>query len=170
MRSLVKPKDPIESIEDRIVRLGERACELHEREQAGMVELEDLRQSSTSELGRLQRRRHERALHRGERRVEALREKRHDLVQEELRSIMLSLEKQSHRTRERLDRELDRLAPVEEEWERLRGAFEALDGAVGIPALAELAGQWRGALKIPEFPVSQRSDYAKPFPEGALLF
>lgn len=170
MRSLINRRNPIEGIEERIDRLSERASELLEREQAATAELEELRRTPADQLGRLKRRRHKRAVGRGERHVEALRSKRSDLVQEELRAIMLSLEKQSHRTRERLDRELDRLAPVEAEWHRLREVFETLEQAVTVPALAELAGQWRGTLEIPEFPVSQRREYAKPFPERALLF
>jgi hypothetical protein len=41
---------------------------------------------------------------------------------------------------------------------------------MAMPAVEGLAGQWRGRLNIPEFPVREREEYIRPFPEGALLF
>jgi hypothetical protein len=83
---------------------------------------------------------------------------------------MIALQEQARRTRDRLDRELDRLAPVEEEWERLRTTFDTLEVAVQTPALESLADHWHGVLEIPEFPVREHEGYAKPFPEQVLLF
>ncbi len=83
---------------------------------------------------------------------------------------MLTLEEQSRRTRGRLDRELARLDPVHAEWDRLAEAFASVEAAIGTPAVAELAGQWRGALEIPGFPVHELEGYLRPFPHGALLF
>ena len=71
---------------------------------------------------------------------------------------------------ELLDQQLERLAPLEGEWERLRSAFGSIEAAVAAPALEQVECQWRGALEIPEFPVRENSGYDKPFPHRALLF
>jgi hypothetical protein len=175
--------DRIGRIEDRITALGERATELLRREHTATRRLEDLRRvsddrtarsvrpsPSPSPRRRRRRRSGERARARAEHELARLRARRQELVQGELRSIMLALEQQSRRTRDRLDRELERLRPVEEEWDGLRGAFKTLGATIATPAIEELAGQWRGALEIPEFPVHEQEGYAKPFPHGALLF
>jgi hypothetical protein len=171
-------KHQIDRIQSRIDRLGGQAAELLAREEAALTKVQDLRQETGSGAdgaappppGKLRSVRRNRALRRAERAAEALNARRRSLVEGELLTIMLALEKQSRRTRERLDEELERLAPVEEEWERLRSTFDALETAVTTPALEELAGQWRGELQIPEFPVREREGYPRPFPAQALLF
>lgn len=175
-------KHQIERIQSRIERLGGQAAELLAREEAALTKVEDLRQETETgsggetplptgkPAGRLRSVRRNRALRRAERAAEELKSRRQSLVEEELRTIMLALEKQSRRTRERLDEELERLAPVEEEWERLRSTFGTLETAVNAPALEPLAGQWRGELEIPEFPVQEREGYPRPFPARTLLF
>jgi hypothetical protein len=176
-------KHQIDRIQSRIERLGGQAAELLAREEAALTKVQDLRQETETgadgeatpapPAGRLRWARRNRALRRAERAeraAEELKAKRESLVEGELLTIMLALEKQSRRTRERLDEELERLAPVEEEWERLRSTFDALETAVTTPALEELAGQWRGGLQIPEFPVREREGYPKPFPAHTLLF
>jgi chromosome segregation ATPase len=153
--------DRIDRIEDRIVRLGERATKLLRREHAVKRTIEDLR-GATGARARRQAR--------AERSLGRLRAEREELVETELHVITLALEQQSRRTRDRLDRELERLAPVQAEWERLRGAFETLGATVATPAFEDLAGQWRGGLSVPEFPVREPEGYTRPFPEQALLF
>jgi chromosome segregation ATPase len=165
-------RTPIERIENRIDKLGRRASELLEQEQAALAKVEELGERAQAPSGRLSAARCARALRRAAKTAEQLRTRREWHVEEELRTIMIALERQSRRTRERLDQELERLAPIEAEWERLRSAFDALDKMVSAPALEqlELAGQWRGELEIPEFPVREREGYPKPFPARALLF
>jgi chromosome segregation ATPase len=170
-------KHQIDRIQSRIDRLGGQAAELLTREEAALTKVHDLREAETgangaapARAGRLRSVRRNRALRRAERAAEELRTKRESMVEGELLMIMLALEKQSRRTRERLDEELERLAPIEEEWERLRSTFDALETAVTTPALEALAGQWRGELQIPEFPVREREGYPRPFPARALLF
>jgi hypothetical protein len=174
-------KHQIDRIQSRIDRLGGQAAELLAREEAALTKVHDLRETETetetgadgaapARAGRLRSVRRSRALRRAERAAEELRTKRESMVEGELLMIMLALEKQSRRTRERLDEELERLAPIEEEWERLRSTFDALETAVTTPALEALAGQWRGELQIPEFPVREREGYPRPFPARALLF
>jgi hypothetical protein len=169
VQSPLQRHDDIHRIEVRIDALGERARDLLLDEQQALAKLDEL-QGREAPHGRVRRVRHARAIRRAERRVQQLRSTRELLVGKELDAIMFALERQSRRTRERLDRELDRLAPVEAEWERLRCAFDLLEVAVATPAIEHLAGQWSGMLEIPEFPVREQEGYAKPFPQGALLF
>jgi chromosome segregation ATPase len=161
-------KHQIDRIQAQIDRLGDRAAALLDQEHAVEAELADRRSSLRS--GRLRTARHARAIRRAEAKLERLRAERVDLVEQELQAVMVALEKQSRRTRQRLDEELERLAPVEAEWDRLRGTFEALEQAVGTPAIGQLAGPWTGELEIPEFPVHEREEYTRPFPARALLF
>jgi hypothetical protein len=175
-------KHEIDRIQIRIERLGDRAAELLAREEAALTKVRDLRQTKEQSegdeqaqethapVGWLRSARRNRALRLAEHTLDELRSQRERMVDEELRVIMLSLEKQSRRTRERLDQELERLAPVEAEWELLRSTFDALEVAVAAPALEPLAGQWSGELAIPEFPVKEREGYPRPFPARALLF
>jgi hypothetical protein len=165
----------IDRIQARIDRLGNRAAELLSREEAKLVKVRDLRRQqddrdSEPQAGRLRWARRNRALRRAEESLEELRARRERMADEELRVIMLALEKQARKTRERLDEELERLAPVEAEWERLRCTFGALETTVAAPALEPVAAQWGGELAIPEFPVQEREGYARPFPPQALLF
>lgn len=146
----------IERIEERISKLQGRAERMLAREQR----LE----------ARLAAARSPRVERRAGRRLARVRAERQKLVTGEVRAIMLALKEQSVRTRERLDRELERLVPLEREWERLRSMFDALDHAIAAPALDELTGQWRGELAIPDFPVSEDKGYIKPFPPKAILF
>ena len=95
---------------------------------------------------------------------------RRELVQDQVRWILVALQEQAQLTRDELDRQLDRLAPVQERWERLRATFDALESTISGPAFASLADQWQGQLEIPEFPLAQRAGYAKPFPQQALIF
>jgi chromosome segregation ATPase len=155
---LLRRRDGIHRIEVRIERLTKRAEGLLEDEQQTDVRLRELRQA-----GRRRAKRYER-------RLSKLRARREVLVEDGIRSILLALQDQAHDTRERLDRELERLAPIEAEWERLRETFDALEAAVDSPALEELAARWKGALAIPEFPVREREGYAKPFPQSAVVF
>ena len=111
-----------------------------------------------------------RRLRRRRARLEDLRSKRRELVDGQIRGIMFALQDESRRAREELDRQLERLVPVQEHWERLRATFDTLEETMGGAAFATLTDQWRGQLEIPEFPVAQRSGYAKPFPQHALLF
>jgi DNA repair exonuclease SbcCD ATPase subunit len=161
-------KQRIDKIEARIDRLNDTAAELLEREQATAIKLEDYRRSEPT--GRLSATRHRRALTKAEAKLERLKTERAQLIERELNGIMVELELQARRTRERLDEELERLVPVQEEWERLRGTFSTLEHAVATPAIEKLAGQWSSGLQIPEFPVQEREGYARPFPAGALLF
>jgi FlaA1/EpsC-like NDP-sugar epimerase len=167
---LLHRTDRVHGIEARIDDLGEQATKLLGREEAALAKLEDLRSASREPKGRLRGARISRGLRRGERLVEQLRSNREELVERELRSIMLALEKQSRRTRDRLDRELERLAPVQGDWERLRATFDTLETALASPAIEQLAGQWRGTLAIPEFPVREGEGYVRPFPARVLLF
>lgn len=95
---------------------------------------------------------------------------RHQLVHDQIRWILFALQAQAQHTRDELDRQLDRLAPVQERWERLRATFDALESTISGPAFASLADQWQGQLEIPEFPLAQRAGYTKPFPQHALIF
>ena len=170
MALLIDRHDQINRIEDRIGRLSARAAKqlAHERDLLGTVQ--ELREAAGQPGGRLRAKRRNRKLARAERELETIRTKRSNLVQGELRTIMLALQEQSHRTRERLDEELARLAPVQEEWERLSLTFGALEEVVATPALETLAGQWRGVLQIPSFPVQEHDGYVKPFPQRAVVF
>jgi DNA repair exonuclease SbcCD ATPase subunit len=159
---------PMNKIENRIERLGDSAAKLLEQEEAVAADLATWRDASPS--GRLRASRHRRSVARAEAKLERLKTQRTNLVEQELCEIMLALEKQSRRTRDRLDAELERLEPVQAEWERLRSAFAVLGRAVTAPAIEQLAGQWTGDLEIPEFPVRERDGYTRPFPARALTF
>jgi len=160
----------IERIERRIAQLRERAAALLALEEAAEERLGALREQAQQPAGRIRAARRTRAALRAERRLAAVREERAQLVEDEVRAIMLSLREESSRTRGRLDRELERMAPLQREWERLRAMFDALESALETPALSELAGQWHGALQIPDFPVTEEQGYIKPFPPRAILF
>lgn len=157
-------------IERQIDYFRERSTDLLRREQAAATALEQRRSAASQPAGRLRRRLRARAAGRAEQRLRRRGEEREAYVEQELRAIMLTLEEQARRTRRHLDRELERLVPVQAEWERLGEAFTALQAAVATPAVESLAGQWNGRLEIPEFPVHEREGYLKPFPHGALLF
>lgn len=152
-------RNGIERIQHRVLRLGERAAGLHEREQRAAERLAAHREAG-----------HARRTARSQRRLERLRAERERLAEREIRAILLLLREQSGRTRQRLDRELERLTPLQEEWERLRGIFSSLDETIAAPALEPLAAQWRGDLEIPDFPVHENQGYVKPFPSCAILF
>jgi chromosome segregation ATPase len=163
--------DRIDRIERQIADLRDRATDLLRREEAlrtRVAQLED--RDARGRGGRIRARRRAGALSRAEARLQDVRDTREAFVEQELRAIMLTLEEQSRRTRERLDRELERLVPVQNEWERLGEAFVALEAAVATPAVESLAGQWQGRFEIPEFPVHEREGYLRPFPHRALLF
>lgn len=164
----MRRRNGIERIERRIERLRARASELLDQEEQAEARLGQLRNATPS--GRLRAARRDRALARAERRLAKLRDERSGLVEAEIRAIMLSLRQESSRTRERLDRQLDRLIPLEQEWERLRSMFDALGQAIETPAVTDLARQWQGALEIPDFPVTEEQGYIKPFPPRAILF
>jgi len=164
----MRRRNGIERIERKIARLSERASRLLEREEQTEARLGELRNAAPA--GRLHAARRDRALGRAERRLANLRGERTQLVEVEIRAIMLSLRDESSRTRERLDRQLERMAPLEHEWERLRSMFDALEEAIDTPAVTDLARQWKGALEIPDFPVSEEQGYIKPFPPRAILF
>jgi hypothetical protein len=164
-------RDRLARIERDIAAFQERSTDLLRREQSAEARLRDLEaKRAGGTRGRLGRARQTRALARAEARAQRCRDEREAFVEQDLRAIMLTLEEQSRRTRERLDHELERLLPVQAEWERLRGAFGAVEAAIATPAVESLAGHWRGALEIPDFPVQEREGYLKPFPRGALLF
>ena len=163
-----RPSDPVGRIERQIADFRDRATDLLRREQTLRAEVARL---ETDRPGsRLRERRRARTLARAEARVQRLYDEREMFVEQGLRAIMLTLEEQSRRTRERLDRELERLVPVQSEWERLGEAFVALEGAVATPAVEPLAGQWQGSFEIPAFPVQEREGYLRPFPHRAVLF
>lgn len=169
--TLFRRRDRLARIERDIVAFQERSTDLLRREQSAEARLRDLEaRSAGAERGRLRQARLTRALTRARARAQRCRDEREAFVEQHLRAIMLTLEEQSRRTRGRLDRELERLLPVQAEWERLRGAFESVEAAIATPAVESLAGQWRGVLEIPDFPVQEREGYLKPFPRGALLF
>jgi hypothetical protein len=163
-------RDCICRIERDIAGFQTRAGELLESEQIARDELEHAERRAAQPSGRMRRTWRMRALRRAQRTVQRRADEREVYVEQALRAIMLTLGEQSQRTRERLDRELDRLAPIQDDWERLRGAFGSLEKAVATPAVEQLADQWHGRLEIPEFPVQEREGYLKPFPRGALLF
>ena len=146
----------IEKIERRITRLSRRAEKLFARQLRAEQRVADALRPASER--------------RAQRRLERLRARREQLVQSEIRSIMLALKDESHRTRERLDRELQRMAPLELEWERLRSMFDTLEATLCKPALDQLTVQWRGGLAIPDFPVTEQTGYIKPFPPKAILF
>jgi chromosome segregation ATPase len=160
----------IDHIERRISRLDQRASRLLEQERETEVELVTLRRELNDVGPRLRAARARRAIQRREQRLERLQAGRRELVHDQIRWIMFALQEQAQRTRDELDRELERLAPVQEQWERLRETFDALEAAIRRPALVSLAEQWQGQLEIPEFPLAERSGYAKPFPQHALIF
>jgi hypothetical protein len=163
-------RDRIDRIERRIGRLGKQSAKLLQREQELLSTLEDSQRSAEQPTRRLRQARATRALTRTERQLVDLRAKRGQLAEAEIRTIMLALQGESQRTRERLDRALERLSPVQLEWERLRATFDTLEAAVAMPALEQLAGQWQGMLEIPEFPIREREGYARPFPQRAVVF
>jgi SMC interacting uncharacterized protein involved in chromosome segregation len=163
-------RSQIGRIEQRIKRLDARAADLLAGENRAVKTVTALRQDLDATSGALLAMRKGRRLRRRQSRLERLRSKRSGLVDRQLRVIMFALQDESRRTRDELDRELARLVPVQERWERLRATFDALEATMDRPAFAALADQWRGQLEIPEFPVAQRGGYAKPFPQGALLF
>jgi hypothetical protein len=160
----------IDRIELRIERLDQRASDLLERERSAMEDIRAAEQPSADSLGAIRAMRARRRLRRRRTRLERLRTQRRELIQDHMRSIMFALQHESQQARDELDRELERLIPVQEHWERVRGAFGALEETIGRPAFASLADQWRGQLEIPEFPLAERGAYVKPFPEHALLF
>ena len=170
MALLIDRHDQIGRIEVRIGRLGARATKLLGREHDLVASADALRPLIEQPAGRLRTRRRNRKLARTEQRLETIRTSRSDLVERELRTIMLALQDQSRRTRERLDEELARLAPVQEEWERLSSTFGALEAVVRAPALEKLTGQWEGVLQIPSFPIQEREGNVKPFPQRAVVF
>ncbi|HZU61798.1 MAG TPA: hypothetical protein VE983_12585 [Solirubrobacteraceae bacterium] len=150
--------------------MDQRASQLLERERAAVDQVEAADRATATSAGRIQAMRARRRLRRRRTRLERLRNQRRELIHEQLRSIMFALQRESQQARDELDRELERLVPVQEHWERVREAFEDLEETIGRPAFASLADQWRGQLEIPEFPLAERGAYVKPFPEHALLF
>jgi len=162
--------DPIARVGTRIERLREEATTLLEREREMQASVEAMRDAAGEQGGFVRRKRRRRALARAERKLEELRTNRINMSDAELRAIMLELQLHSHNTRERLDEALERLAPLEAEWDRLRSTFDALAATITLPALEPVAGQVPGELEIPEFPVRRSEDYAKPFPEQAVVF
>ena len=164
----LRRRNGIERIERRIAGLREQAAWLLEREEQSASQLEKLKSAGPS--GRLRVTRRRRALERTARRLDQLRTERGRLAEDEIRTIMLLLREQSSRTRERLDRELERMVPLEQEWERLRSMFECLEETIGGPGLRALARHWQGGLDIPDFPVTESQGYIKPFPPQAILF
>ncbi len=160
----------IVKIERRIARLGQQAARLLERERQTAEEVSVLRQS-LNEIGpRLRARRTRRALARQEALLRRLEAQRRQLVHDQIRWILFALQAQAQHTRDELDRQLDRLVPVQEQWERLRATFHALESTISAPAFTSLAEHWRGQLEIPEFPLAEVAGYAKPFPKQALIF
>lgn len=157
-------------IEHRIARLEEQAARLLERERTTSERIANLQRTVGQAGSRIKIHRAQRALRREEIRLAELQEQRRRLVHDQIRGILFALQEQAQHTRNQLDRQLDRLAPVQEEWERLRATFNALEAAIRAPAFAALAEQWQGQLEIPEFPLAQRAGYTKPFPQHALLF
>ncbi len=170
MALLRNRRDRIARIDQKIGRMRDRATKLLEREQKSASRIEELRLAEQQPAGRVRVARLSRAERRATRRLERFQAERQELVERELDRIMSALDAQSRRTRIRLDRELERLAPVQEEWERLRTTFEALGEAVNTPALEQSAASLNGCLKIPEFPVQERDGYVKPFPHSAMVF
>ena len=160
----------IVQIEHRITRLDQQADRLLRRERQLAERVSEL-SDSLNEVGpRLRAGRTRRALQRHEARLARLQAKRRELVQVQIRWILFALQDQAQSTRDELDRQLDRLAPVQERWERLRATFDTLESTISGPAFASLADQWQGQLEIPEFPLAQHAGYAKPFPQRALIF
>lgn len=170
MRLRMGRRRRIGRIEGRISSLRDRAADLLEREQADERRLSELRDIAPQPAGRLRSARRARALRRTQRRRERLHAQRTELVEREIRAILLGLQQASTCTRERLDRELERLTPLEREWESLRCAFDLLEETIETPALCPLARRWQGELEIPEFPVTEHQGYIKPFPPQAILF
>jgi chromosome segregation ATPase len=160
----------IVQIEHRIARLGQQAARLLDRERRTAEQVAALRHSLDETGPRFRARRTRRALGRQEALLGRLEAQRRQLVHDQIRWILFALQAQAQHTRDELDRQLDRLAPVQEEWERLRATFDALESTISGPAFASLADQWQGQLEIPEFPLAQHAGYAKPFPQHALIF
>jgi chromosome segregation ATPase len=160
----------IVQIEHRIARLDQQAAGLLQRERQTAEEVSVLRESLDETGPRIRSRRTRRALGRQEARLGRLEAERRELVHDQIRWILFALQEQAQHTRDELDRQLDRLAPVQEQWERLRATFDALEQAISGPAFASLADHWQGQLEIPEFPLAQHAGYSKPFPQHALIF
>jgi hypothetical protein len=157
-------------IERKITRLDERATHLLSSELQAADDVA-LFQRDLDDLGEsIRAMRMRRRLRRRQARLGRLACKRRALVDEQMRVIMFALQDESRRTRDQLDRQLERLVPVQEHWERLRATFDTLEETMDHPAIATLTEQWRGLLEIPEFPVAQQDGYARPFPQHALLF
>jgi chromosome segregation ATPase len=167
---VLRRRTRIVQIEHRITRLDQQAARLLERERQTADEVVRLRAAHDETASGLRVRRTRRALRRQESRLAKLGAQRQELVRDQIRWIMFALKGQAQRTRDELDRQLDRLAPVQEQWERLRATFDVLESTISGPAFTSLAEQLRGQLDIPEFPLAQQSGYAKPFPQHALLF
>ncbi len=160
----------IVQIEHRIARLDQHAARLLQREHQTAHEVSVLRESLDETGPRIRARRTRRALGRQEARLGRLEAQRRELVNDQIRWILFALQDQAQHTRDELDRQLDRLAPVQEQWERLRATFDALERAISGPAFDSLADHWQGQLEIPEFPLAQQAGYSKPFPQHALIF
>ncbi|MFL5823575.1 MAG: hypothetical protein ACJ764_09055 [Solirubrobacteraceae bacterium] len=160
----------IDRIDSSIETLEQRASRLLEREEETAREVRLLQRACDEAHGWVRAMTARRALRRRRARLGALQARRRALVDGQIRSIMFALQQESQRTRDELDRQLERLAPIEEQWERLRSTFDALEAALRNPAFVSLAEHWQGQLEIPEFPVARRDGYAKPFPQHALLF
>lgn len=157
-------------IDRRIRRLEMRATDLLAGERQAAEEVRGLQEELNELDGSIRAMRMRRHLRRRQIQVERLRSRRRGLVDGQVRVIMLALQGESRRARDELDRELARLVPVQEHWERLRATFDSLEEAMADPAFAPAADHWRGQLEIPEFPVSQPDGYTKPFPQQALVF
>jgi hypothetical protein len=160
----------LDRIESSIERLDQGASRLLEQEEHEADKVHRLQLESDEPHGRIRAMSARRALRRRRARLAALRAKRRTLVEGRIRSIMFALQEESEHTRDQLDRHLERLAPIEQRWERLRSTFDSLEAMLHRPAFVSLAEQWQGQLEIPEFPVAHPDGYAKPFPQQALLF
>jgi chromosome segregation ATPase len=169
-KAVLSRRTRIVQIEHRIARLDREAAGLLQRERQAAEEVAVLR-GSLDEIGpRIRALRTRRALGRQQARLGRLTAQRRELVHAQIRWILFALQEQAQHTRNELDRQLDRLAPVQERWERLRTTFDALESTISGPAFASLADHWQGQLEIPEFPLAQDAGYAKPFPQQALIF
>jgi hypothetical protein len=170
MALLLHRRDHIDRIDRRIGRLRDRAAKLLEREQQARSRADELEAAAQQPVGRIRRSRRSRRLRRRQVRAERLRARREQLVQDEIREVLLALQDQSQRTRLRLDQELSRLEPVQAEWERIREVFDSLEAAVATPAVEQPASQWAGQFQIPDFPVREQDGYPRPFPQRAMVF
>src|SRR5947209_8686392 len=114
---MFRRRSQIDRIERRIKRLEARATDLLSGERQAADDVAALQQEIDGAAGSIRAMRMRRALRRRQVRLERLRSQRRGLVEDQIRIIMFALQAESQRARSELDRQLARLAPVQDHWE-----------------------------------------------------